>query len=80
MRDRALICLVRDGSELQDKNDEETEALNPLEDPIFYVILTVASPVVVLFVAAQVCLLRCKAWRVFACDWEVGTGATGTPG
>jgi hypothetical protein len=73
------MCRVRHGRELQDKKDEETEALNPLEDPIFYVILTVASPVVVLFVAAQVCL-RCKALRVFACGWEVGTAATGAPG
>jgi hypothetical protein len=40
--------------ELQDKDEEDTVALNPFEDPIFYVILIVAMPVLVMVGAAQV--------------------------
>ncbi len=39
--------------ELQDK-DEDAEALNPLEDPIFYVILIVGAPALIMIAAAQV--------------------------
>ena len=39
--------------ELQDK-DGDAEALNPLEDPIFYVILIVGAPVFIMTAAAQV--------------------------
>lgn len=41
---------------LQDKN-EDAEALNPLEDPIFYVILIVGAPVFIMLAAAQACLV-----------------------
>jgi len=43
--------------ELQDKDEQDTVALNPFEDPIFYVILIVAMPVAVMIGAAQACLV-----------------------
>ena len=44
--------------ELQDKNEEGNETLNPLEDPIFYVILIFGAPTVVMLGAAQVAPTR----------------------
>ena len=49
--------------ELQDK-DGDAEALNPLEDPIFYVILIVGAPVLIMIAAAQVNKKTfCLSWR-----------------
>ena len=42
--------------ELQDIDEAGSETLNPLEDPIFYVLLIVGTPVLVMFGAAQVCV------------------------
>ena len=44
---------VADVSAERDK-DGDAEALNPLEDPIFYVILIVGAPVFIMTAAAQV--------------------------
>lgn len=43
--------------ELQDIEEEGSSTLNPLEDPIFYVLLIVGAPIVVMAGAAQMCLV-----------------------
>lgn len=56
--------------ELQDK-DEDAEALNPLEDPIFYVILIVGAPALIMIAAAQACLVPALSLAFgFECSFE----------